>query len=1305
MRNFDYLKDIAELKDLYNICSTAENTMETNPDMCALYGRRALEWIVRAIYKLKGIKPDEKTGLFELMTSEPFTRFVGEDDQLMMAAQYVRKIGNKAAHVGGVKSGEAYFSLLNIYNVVGGILLKLGALKSLAPFSKELIPHEPTMVVAPQQTVPQATEEFVKSVKKKNVETPVSVAGKVDYSEAETRKLFIDMLLEEAGWKVLEKEGAIVPSKACIEIEVDGMPNTTGKGYVDYVLFGANGKPLAVVEAKRTSKSEEEGRKQAILYADCLEKKYGVRPVIYYTNGFKTKIIDGLGYPARLIHGFHKEDDLLLLLQRRGRNGITDLSINDDITDREYQKRAIKSVCEHFNTMHRRGLIVMATGTGKTRVAISLCDVLMRNGWAKNILFLADRTALVKQAHKNFTKLLPSATTARLDDFKPADKEAVMKARILFSTYQTMINYIDSDVKEFSIGRFDLIIIDEVHRSIFGKYTSILSYFDALMVGLTATPREDDDKSTYDLFERESGEPNFEYLLKEAVGDGYLVDKKVLSRTTAILKGGIKYDKLTKQEKEQMESIWKYEKAKFDIPEDVDYSRDIANNEILSYIYNIDTIDKVLIDLMDNGQKINGGDTLGKTIIFAHRHEHAKLIVERFKSLYPALGDDFCQLIDNQVNYAQTIIDTFEVRGKMPQIAVSVDMLDTGIDVPDILNLVFFKPVRSKIKFMQMIGRGTRLSEGIFDEGDTPEDRDKKMFFIFDWCGNFEFFGENPEGYKPLKSISLTERLFDLRVDLAIALQHERFQNDEVAKALHDETKERLMGQVMGLNDKHISVREKWKLVDKFRKKDTWIYLSNTDGVELKDVISPLLVSNTTNVGATKFDILMLNIELSEVDDSVKSDKSKMVVERIAMKLQEKASIKQVNDRMPLLKAVAKHDFWDGISLDRLEYVRKEMRDLVQFLTGISNQTFTINIKDTVEVNDTTGDAPYQVSYKQKVMDFLLKNRDLPVIRKIERMEKLTNLDIRELEGICWKELGTKEDYEKFVAKNNMICGDSVGAFIRAQVGVDRHIAMERFSEFLSGATLNSLQEEYIKSIIVYVCKNGDITANTLIEEEPFAQFEWLDTFGQNFVAVRNYVTELHDVVRVANGGDVYVHDVPAEDTKQNGMTVHMNSQYEVKEEQASMAAESFVMYKWESFERQIINFFGGDKTVLIGLVRDKKHWEWTTENHLYNIRLGRAKGSMEEHRELFDRTSILVLYDWRKDYTLTVYKITGNREITRDELLKLGYPNPLRRRYQTFEITPIDMDLNVLYNQKFMEKLNEINADKDKGTPVFIEP
>ena len=453
-----------------------------------------------------------------------------------------------------------------------------------------------------------------------------------------------------------------------------------------------------------------------------------------------------------------------------------------------------------------------------------------------------------------------------------------------------------------------------------------------------------------------------------------------------------------------------------------------------------------------------------------------------------------------------------------------------------------------------MIGRGTRLSEEIFDEGETPEDRAKKFFYIFDWCGNFGFFGENPQGYEPTKSISLTQRLFDLRVDLAIALQHERFQNDEVAKALHDEVKAILIGQVKDLNDKHIAVREHWDVVVKYRQRDTWVCLSNTDGIELKDVIAPLLVNGTANMGATKFDILMLNIELSQIDDTVNAERSKLVVEKIAHKLQEKASIKQVNDKMPLIKQLSKHDFWETASLDKLEYVRKEVRDLVQFITGINYQNFTINIKDTVEATGAPQEVTLQKSYRQRVLDYIAENRELPVIQKIYNMEKLSFDDVCELEKICWQELGTREDYESFIAKKNMICGNSVGAFIRSQIGVDRHVAMERFSQFLSDTTLNSLQEEYIKSIITYVCNNGDITPNTLVDEEPFAQYEWMDTFGKNFIAVRNYVNEIHELVRVANG------EIVSQGTSQSTMNVSSPSMRSKKNEEVRLIAPGSIL-------------------------------------------------------------------------------------------------------------------------------------------------
>ena len=737
MRNFDYLQELG-LTDLHNFCSAAEELQVSNPDLSAISARKALEYIVRALYLMKNIEIPERASLFELVDGEPFREFIG-DDKVMMAVHYVRKVGNNGAHGIKVTKKESFFCLLNIYNVVAAILIKLTILKEVKPFDKTLIPDSPQapsltptkVSVTPQSTIVQtASKEAVVD------KTPVA-AITTDISEAETRKLYIDLMLKEAGWDVLSTEGTIQPSKACIEVEVEGMPYgyisesehtrsdgrmaaeeleipMRAKGYCDYVLFGSNGLPLAVIEAKRTSVSPIKGKHQAELYAECLEKRYGIKPVIYYSNGFETYIIDGLGYPPRRLYAFHTENDLELLIQKRNRGNISDFNVKDSITDRHYQKMAIKSVCEHFNGKHRRGLLVMATGTGKTRVAISLVDVLTRNEWVKNVLFLADRIPLVSQAHKNFVKLLPHMTTSILSE----DKDPDTNARITFSTYQTMINYIDTDEKAFSVGRFDLVIIDEAHRSIFGKYSAIFNYFDTLLVGLTATPRDEVDRSTYETFQMEQGVPNYAYELEDAVAEGYLVNYKGFKRGSLILKEGIKYNNLSDEEKEQLEKVWEYEQARKAMDGE-GYHRDIENSEIFSYIFNIDTIDHVLQDLMENGLKVQSGERIGKTIIFAYNHRHAEMIVERFYALYPEYASEsseFCALIDNYVTYSKDLIDRFEIRDGNPQIAVSVDMLDTGIDVPDVLNLVFFKVVKSKIKFMQMIGRGTRLSENIFGE-------------------------------------------------------------------------------------------------------------------------------------------------------------------------------------------------------------------------------------------------------------------------------------------------------------------------------------------------------------------------------------------------------------------------------------------------------------------------------------------------------------------------------------------------------------------------------------------------------------
>ena len=862
--------------------------------------------------------------------------------------------------------------------------------------------------------------------------------------------------------------------------------------------------PLAVIEAKKTSVSPIKGKHQAELYADCLEKQYGRRPVIYYTNGFETNIIDGLGYPPRRLYAFHTEDDLVRLIQKRGRKDISDFSVKPSITDRPYQKMAIKAVCEWFNAKHRRGLLVMATGTGKTRVSISMVDVLMRNDWVKNVLFLADRTSLVDQAKKNFAKLLPNTSITVLSD-KGNKEDIDLNARIVFSTYQTMINYIDTEDKPFSVGRFDLVIIDEAHRSIFGKYGAIFNYFDSLLLGLTATPRDEVDKSTYDTFEMESGCPNYAYELDDAVSDGFLVNYRGFKRGSMILKEGIKYSALSDDEKEQLEQIWDYEETLQELRPDINMrGRDIRNDEIFKYIYNENTIDNVLQDLMKNGLKVQSGERIGKTIIFAYNHKHAELIVKRFNVLYPEYGSDFCVLIDNYVTYAQNLIDKFEIRDKDPQIAVSVDMLDTGIDVPDVLNLVFFKIVKSKIKFMQMIGRGTRLCEGIFGAS-----KDKECFYIFDWCRNFEYFEKNPDGQTVKQSLSLTERLFGLRAEIAFYLQHQTYQEDEFTKGLHDDLKATMKEQVSSLSDSHISVRNRWDAVSHFKTDEAWVCLTAANVQTLKLDIAPLLPHNTQDENAKKFDVLVLAVELGFVNDEFNASKPIVHIRNLAERLMTKATIPQVVAKMDTIKDVLNPTAWENLSLCWLERVRVELRDLIKFLVGDGGKTWTVDIEDIVTDDGESAGVQTRVTYKRKVMDYLAGKDSNPVLKKIYNLEQLTDDDIIELERVMWKDLGSKDDYDKFA--DGKPCGENVAILIRSLIGVDRKHAMERFNEFLSGSVLNADQEEFLKDIITYVCENGDIGPETVVNEAPFD--EQIEVFGDKLVPLRRYLENIHSVI------------------------------------------------------------------------------------------------------------------------------------------------------------------------------------------------
>jgi len=1087
--NFDYLKAIDSLKDLYVFCKDAESFVLSRPDISAAQSRKALEYLVKLVYQLRNENVPQRSSLFELVSSEDFTNFIN-DASMLNALHYIRKVGNIAIHDDEVSQKEALLSLKQLYIFTGELLIKLDLIKSYPLFDEtKLIKTTDKTPIVKDAIINQDLVDNLRPIM--NKQTTLGVG--INISEAETRKLYIDLYLREAGWTVLDKDNVRLPEKAGIEIKVQGMPNNQGIGFVDYVLFGYDGKPLAIVEAKKTSVSPIKGKEQALLYARCLQKEYGYLPIVYYTNGYQIWIIDQLGYPARQIFGFHNIKELEYLMKLRQRGTISDLTIDESISDRPYQKMAITKVAETFNQNRRKALLVMATGTGKTRTAISLVELLTRNKWIKNVLFLADRTALVTQAKRNFNKLLPNYTISVLSD---KDKEPDLNARLVFSTYQTMINLIDGDDRTFGIGRFDLIIIDEAHRSIFNKYKAIFTYFDSLLVGLTATPRDEIERSTYSTFDLEEGVPTFHYEMEEAVRDHYLVGYTVLDRTTKFLKQGVKYSELSKEEKEE------YEKT-FLTPEG-ELPTELSGADFFKKIYNDNTIDLVLQTLMNEGLKVNGGDLIGKTIIFAFNHVHAELIVKRFEKLYPKLGPEYCKLVDNYVTYAQSIIDSFSVRDKLPQIAVSVDMLDTGIDVPDVLNLVFFKRIYSKIKFVQMIGRGTRKSDNIYGHL-----KHKNQFYIFDFCDNFSFFEMNPQGRIVNQGYSMTQKVFQMKLDLLFELQKQEHQTNSFHKTYYEKIRTELYQTVRDFNRERILVRNSLPIVDKYLVESKWTYLSKFDIQEVKNNLTLLVDSDKDIESAKAFDLKVFYIMLSLISEDVVAKRAIEQVVRISQALLERLSIPQVAEKKELLLEVITQTYWNNVNVEKLEHLRNELRYLIQYITdevGIYSTDFKDELIDqgTKDINIIDFKT-----YEEKVIDYLLSNEVNETILKIKMLDKITAEDLKELERILWQELGTKDDYFNVTKEENL------AVFIRSIVGIEQEAINQKFAEYLNTNILSSKQQEFVKSIINYVQQNGDITKQDLVEKSPFSDFDVVGLFNDKIDILLKVINNLHESILV----------------------------------------------------------------------------------------------------------------------------------------------------------------------------------------------
>jgi type I restriction enzyme R subunit len=1124
MSNFAFLKD--EWDNLRKAAAKAELSVNFDPRAACFHARRTLEIAVQWIYANdSSVRRPYDDQLNALIHESSFRRLLSND--LFLKIRTIKDVGNLAVHSSRpITTNDALRATSELFHFLYWLARtytredprKFDGLT----FNPALLPPPPAEVI--QQTreeLKKLQEELhdkdkdllekqqalidtdaeiqrlraeIAEAKRRNQRIP----DDHDYSEAETRDYFIDLMLREAGWPLDKEEDREYP--------VTGMPSASGDGFVDYVLWGDDGLPLGLVEAKRTKKDPRIGQQQAKLYADCLEAKFKQRPVIFYTNGYDTWIWDDQNYPPRRVQGFYKKKELELLIQRRtSKTKPSSLAINNSIVERYYQHEAIRHITEELAKGNRRGLVVMATGAGKTRTVIALCELLQRANWVKRVLFLADRRALVKQAVKEFKKHLPDSSPVNL-----LNEKEQTGSRVYVSTYPTMMGLIDeteSGARRFGPGHFDLLVIDEAHRSVYQKYRAIFDYFDSLLIGLTATPRDDIDHNTYSLFDLEDGNPTYAYELSQAINDEYLVEPKSISVPIQFPARGVRYDDLSEDEKDEWDVMeWGEDGAP--PPQTVEAPA------VHTWFFNNDTVDKVLRTLMDRGQKVAGGDRLGKTIIFARNHKHAMFIQERFDKHYKNLKGSFAQVIDNEITYADSLLDDFSTPEKAPHIAISVDMLDTGVDVPEVVNLVFFKPVWSKTKFFQMVGRGTRLCKNVFGPG-----KDKKCFYIFDCCRNFEFFNQNPEAPDSSLSEPLSTRLFKARLTMLSTICSP-LDGDPGLSEFATSVVDVLHKNVAAMNVDNFLVRPYRRQVEKFRERaawEAWHQIPHEDVDQLMHNVSRLPTELPSEEETAKqFDLLILRLQLARLNHTPDFDRWETKVREIAHQLEEKATIPMVNDHIDLIRQIQENDYWTDVTVPMLELVRIRLRDLVKFIEKRRRTIVYADFQDTLghvaEVESHWLGTEYNIEqYRKRMRHFLRSHEDHLTVNKLKRNLPITASELQDLERLLFEsgELGNRQEFERAFGATQ-----SLGELVRSIVGLDRGAAVQAFGEFLSNTTYNAKQIQFVNQIIDYLTQNGIMDPGRLYEP-PFTDFsnDGLDGVFQDAEA-----NKIVDVIRQING-------------------------------------------------------------------------------------------------------------------------------------------------------------------------------------------
>jgi type I restriction enzyme R subunit len=932
-------------------------------------------------------------------------------------------------------------------------------------------------------------------------------------SEAETR-VIIDRKLVEAGWNVQDQ--AQVGLEFVIPVGKDGTPQAAetsavyggNNQYADYLLKGEDGKPLAIVEAKRASKDPNVGKEQALTYAKNVQKNHGGDlPFVMYTNAHEIHFWNYDHEPARKVYGFPSRADLnRIRFLTKNRQPLKDTNIDTAIVGRPYQLAAIRSVAEGLVKKRRKFLLIMATGTGKTRTCVALLDLLMRANWAQRVLFLVDRVALRDQALDAFKEFLPNSPVWPQVKGSEVEKKFATNRRVYVATYPQMLNMITSDSQNLSPHFFDVIIADEAHRSLYNVYKQVLDYFDAYKVGLTATPTDRVDHNTFELFDRPVGEPTYVYSYDQAVKDDYLSTFAVREVQTRFQQEGIKGLKLTPEQKQKLVEDGH-------APSDIDFE----GSDLERLVTNWGTNRAIIQQFMADSIKDPTGALPGKTIFFAVSKAHARQMESIFNELYPEFGGKLARVLvseDVGVHGKGGLLDQFRTED-YPRIAISVDMLDTGVDVREVANLVFAKPVYSYTKFWQMIGRGTRLLEAD-PERRKPWCREKDQFLIFDCWKNFEFFGKKPEGKVPAAVEPLPVKLFKGRLEALERLLNDGGDPDALRRA-----KDALRGDLANLPAKNVVVLDNSANLAKVSRDQFWQQL-DVAGVEfLKKAIAPVLKARTqVDEKAMRFEITcmdLLNAWLSGNQAAFDAARTRIIDQVKELPI----AVNLVTAQKPLIDDVLGGTFWTELSDETILNLAAKLGPLMRFRSGSSGPGIVeLKLHDHVvhnqalEVGLENADRTtlaYRAKIEAEVLGLLVQNT---VLQKLKGGEAVSEDDIKALADV----LREQEPHvtEELLRKVYDHKAARFIQFIRHILGLEsllpwKETVSQAFEAFVAQHnTFSSVQIDFLQTLKGYIIQQGKVEKKDLIGP-PFTQ---LHPDGIRGVFEKSEIDEILDLAQ-----------------------------------------------------------------------------------------------------------------------------------------------------------------------------------------------